>query len=100
MLSLLVIALHDVSLLISLSGRSQHVVSTWCTNDGRANVIDTVNHQCELNYLSAFRLCEKREREGEGERGGLAYNIAALPKGKQQQQQSLHIPGAPRNEAI
>ena len=59
--------LHNALLLVSLSGRIRDVISIWYTNDEWANIIDTVNHQCELNYFvhldSAKREIGREEKE-------------------------------------
>lgn len=47
----------------------------WCKNDELANIKHTVNHQCELDYLAAFKIvCKEKERKGEKE-GGLAATV-------------------------
>lgn len=73
-------AWHEVPPLISLSGRSQNVISMWCKNDELANIKHTVNHQCELDYLGAFKIvCKEKERKGEKE-GGLAATVQHGPR--------------------
>lgn len=97
--------LHHVSLLISLSGRSQHVIGMWCANDEWRNIIDTVNHQCELNCCCAFRMCEKRGSDKERERErrvrlqdcniaqGKAAAVAAKPADSRSSMKWSHLEG-------
>lgn len=102
--------LHHVPLLISLSGRSQHVIGMRCANDEWGNIIDTVNHQCELNCCCAFSMCEKRGSDKKRERRvrlqdcniaqgkAAAATVAAKPADSRSSMKWSHLEGEMERE--